>query len=111
MMGLSAVKIPSKSRDVRPCGCSLASWSRIRSTTLTTRIFSPGAPAFSSSAAATVSTVGTSPAQASTTSGSSPGTSEPANSQMPRPRWQWCAASAGPSQVGEGCLPLTTMLT
>ena len=26
MTGLSAVKMPSKSREVRPCGCSAASW-------------------------------------------------------------------------------------
>ena len=42
MIGLSVVNSTSKSASLRPCGCSLAGWSFIRSTTLITRIFDLG---------------------------------------------------------------------
>ena len=70
MTGRSVVKSASNSRVgqavrvLASSGCS-----RIRSTTLTTRTFSSGRCWRSRSAAASVSRVGTSPAQASTTSG------------------------------------------
>src|SRR5436190_2152865 len=64
MTGRSAVKSESKSRSVRPCGCSPGGCSVIRSTTLTTRIFSSGMRLRRMETAASVSSVGTSPAQA-----------------------------------------------
>ena len=73
-------------------GCS-----RIRSTTLTTRTRRSGRCGRSRSAAASVSSVGTSPAQASTTSGSPP-SSLPAHSQMPSPRAQ-CSDRPRPSSA------------
>ena len=63
------------------------------------------------SAAASTSSVGTSPAQPSTTSGFSPGTSVPAQSQMPRPRVQCATAWSIVRKFGAGCLPATTTLT
>ena len=72
MIGLSVVKIESNSRSGRPCGCSLWVCSVIRSTTLTTRILMSGKCCRSKSTAARVSSVGMSPAQAMTTSGSPP---------------------------------------
>ena len=54
-----------------PCGCSVSSCSRIRSTTLTNRTRSSGSRSRRIFTAARVSRVGTSPAQAITTSGSS----------------------------------------
>ena len=91
--------------------CSPESCSRIRSTTFTTRTLSPGSSRSSRVAAASTSTVGTSPAQASTTSGSSPSRTVPAHSQVPMPRVQWATASSIDNQVGVGCLPATTTLT
>ena len=64
------VKSASNSRSDRPCGCSDSGCSRIRSTTLTTRTFSSGRCSRRIAAAASVSSVGTSPQHASTTSGS-----------------------------------------
>ncbi len=61
-------------------------------------------------AAARVSSVGTSPAQASTTSGSWPASVE-AQSMMPRPRVQWVIASSGPNRSRTGCFPATMTLT
>src|SRR6266436_1340619 len=87
MTGLSFVKSTSKSRSLRPCGCSLAGWSFIRSTTLITRIFTSGTCWRRMSTAASVSSVGTSPQHAITTSGSLP-LSLLAHSQMPRPAVQ-----------------------
>src|SRR5665647_702443 len=58
MTGLSAVKMVSYSRSVSPCGCSLMSCRRIRSTTLTTRTLSSGRYRRSRSAAASTSRVG-----------------------------------------------------
>ena len=52
------------------------------------------ADALGRAAAATVSSVGMSPAQPRTTSGTSCGRSLPAQSQMPRPRVQWRIASS-----------------
>ena len=54
-----------------------------------------------------ISWVGTSPAQASTTSGSRLPSSVPAHSQMPAPRAQWARASSMVSQSKQGCLPAT----
>ena len=84
MIGLSLVNRASKSRSDSPCGCSLGGCSFIRLTTLTTRTFSSGRCLRISSTAASVSSVGTSPQQAMTTSGSPP-LSLLAHSQMPRP--------------------------
>ena len=62
------------------------------------------------STAASVSSVGTSPAQAITTSGSLP-LSLLAKSQMPMPRVQCRTACSMDSQFGAGCLPATMTLT
>src|SRR5699024_10468200 len=62
-------------------------------------------------AAASTSTVGMSPAQPRTTSGSSPSTSVPAHGQIPTPRVQWRTASSIVNQLGLGCFPHTTTLT
>src|SRR6266481_536233 len=61
-----------RSKSFRPCGCSVFGCSFMRSTTLITRTFSSGRCLRSSSTAASVSRVGTSPQQAMTTSGSLP---------------------------------------
>jgi hypothetical protein len=87
MMGLSFVKSTSKSASLRPCGCSLGGCSFIRSTTLMTRTFTSGACWRMMSTAARVSSVGTSPQQAMTTSGSPP-RSLLAHSQIPIPAVQ-----------------------
>jgi hypothetical protein len=55
-----------------PCECLSGNIRVIRSTTLTTRTLMPGTCFCSSHEAAQISMVGTSPAQASTTSGSPP---------------------------------------
>ena len=67
----SAVKSPSNWLSVKPCGWSSSGSSAIRSTTLTNRTFRSGTCSRSSSAAASASWVGTSPAHASTMSGRS----------------------------------------
>src|SRR5271166_3621264 len=72
MTGLSLVKSWSKSVSLKPCGCSVLGCSLIRSTTLTTRIFSSGRCSRIMETAASVSSVGTSPQQAMTTSGARP---------------------------------------
>jgi hypothetical protein len=59
-----------KSRSLSPCGCSLLDCSFIRSTTLITRISSSGSCSRIMATAASVSSVGTSPRHAITTSGS-----------------------------------------
>jgi hypothetical protein len=56
--------------SVRPCGCSLADCIFMRSTTLMTRIFSSGRRSRRIDTAARTSSVGVSPQQAMTTSGS-----------------------------------------
>ena len=61
--------------------------------------------------AASTSIVGTSPAQASTTSGSSPSLSLLAHSQIPAPRVQCRTAASMSSQSWQGCLPATTTFT
>ncbi len=81
------------------------------STTLTTRTARSGRCVRSNCAAARVSRVGTSPAQARTTSGSRVPSSVPAQSQTPRPRAQWTRASSIVSQSKQGCLPATITLT
>ena len=110
MIGLSFVKRLSKSWSLKPCGCSLAGWSFIRSTTLITRTFSSGRCLRSKSTAARVSSVGTSPQQAMTTSGSLPW-SLLAQSQMPMPAVQCLIAWSIVSHCGANCLPATTRLT
>src|SRR5262249_4164386 len=75
-----------------------------------TRTLSSGRCLRSNSTAARVSSVGTSPQQASTTSGSPP-LSLLAHSQMPRPRVQCLMAWSMVSHCGAGCLPATTRLT
>src|SRR5215207_10011611 len=62
MIGLFVVKSESNSLSDRPCGCSLCGCSVMRSTTLTTRIFRSGKRCRRISTAASVSSVGTSPA-------------------------------------------------
>ena len=64
----------------------------------------------SRSTAASVSSVGTSPQQAITTSGSPP-RSLLAHSQMPMPAVQCLIASSIVSHCGAGCLPATMTLT
>ena len=61
--------------------------------------------------AASTSSVGTSPAQPSTTSGSAPSVSLLAHSQIPAPRVQCRIAASMSSQSGVGCLPATITLT
>ena len=78
---------------------------------MTTLTFSSGTSSRRIFAAASTSMVGMSPAHASTTSGSSPSTSVPAQSQMPRPRVQCSTASSIVSQFGFGCFPATTTFT
>ena len=63
------------------------------------------------SVAASTSRVGTSPAHASTTSGSWPGPSLLAHSQIPAPLVQCRTAESMSSQSGDGCLPETITLT
>ena len=75
-----------------------------------TRTLSSGRCWRSSSTAASVSSVGTSPQQAITTSGSLP-LSLLAQSQMPMPAVQCLIAWSIVSHCGAGCLPATTTLT
>src|SRR5664279_6619123 len=84
--------------------------SALKSTTLTTRTLIPGTYLRSSHAVAHVSMVGTSPAHASTTSGSPP-PSLVANFQVDAPREQCSSASSIVSHCSCGCLPQVTMLT
>src|SRR5579862_1009305 len=72
MIGLSLVNMPSKSRSLSPCGCSRSGCNFMRSTTFTTRIFKLGRRLRRIETAARISSVGTSPAQPMTTSGSLP---------------------------------------
>src|SRR6516165_11388571 len=99
MIGLSVVNSASKSWSGMPCGCSLGDCNRIRFTTLITRTFTSGAWRCSKSTAASVSKVGTSPAQAITTSGSTP-RSLLAHSQMPRPSVLYRRVHVEPLQLG-----------
>ena len=69
---------------------------------LMTRIFSSGRGVRSRSTAANVSSVGTSPQQAMTTSGSLP-RSLLAHSQIPNPASQCFIASSIVSHCGAGC--------
>ena len=116
--GASVVKIASNARSLSPCGWCDGSCRRMRSTTFTTRTRRSGRRSRSSCAAATVSMVGTSPAQAMTTSGtdaagsaaSYPG-SLPAAAHTPMPASTWAAASIGVSHCGCGCLPATITFT
>src|ERR1700739_769833 len=82
MTGLSEVNNASNSLSGNPCGCSESGCRRMRSTTLITRTAKSGSSPRTMSAAARVSSVGISPAQASTTSGSpSAGPGHPPDSQ------------------------------
>jgi hypothetical protein len=110
MIGLSRVKRTSKSLSEMPWGCSLCGCSVIKFTTLMTRIFSSGKCWRSIFTAASVSSVGTSPQQAMTTSGSPP-SSLLAHSQMPSPAVQCLIASSMSSHCSSGCLPATMTLT
>src|SRR5512135_2654775 len=100
MIGLSVVKRASKSRSDKPCGCSVDDCSFIRLTTLMTRTFRSGACFRRRSTAARVSSVGTSPQQTITTSGSPPW-SLLAHSQMPMPAAQAVVGHAQ-KRVGVG---------
>ena len=77
---------------------------------LMTRIFRSGNSRRSRSTAASVSSVGTSPQQAITTSGSLP-RSLLAHSQMPMPAVQCLIACSMLSHWCSGCLPATITLT
>jgi hypothetical protein len=110
MIGRSVVNSVSNSESGMPCGCSDGGCSRIRSTTLTTRTFSSGISSRRIEAAASVSSVGTSPAQASTTSGSLPASVD-AHGRMPGPRVQCAMASSMPNRSSTGCLPATITFT
>ena len=110
MIGLSVVKSTSKSLSLRPWGCSLRGWSFIKSTTLITRTFHSGNCFRSNSTAARVSSVGTSPAHAMTTSGS-PFWSLLAHGQMPMPAVQCLMAASRSSHCGAGCFPATITFT
>src|SRR5215831_12253215 len=81
----------------------------MRSTTFTTRILRLGICRRSRSTAASVSSVGTSPAHAITTSGSDP-RSLLAHAQMPIPAAQCLIASSMESHCGCGCFPATITL-
>ena len=94
-----------------PCGWSCGRGMVIRSTTLTTRTLSPGSRSFKIWAAATVSIVTTSPAQASTMSGSVLPSSLPAQSQIPAPSAQCLIASSMVSHCCWGCLSITIRFT
>ena len=83
MTGLSGVNRASKSRWDRPCGCSVSSCSRIRSTTLTKRTRSSGRCSRRMRGRGRASRVGTSPAQARTTSGSPPSVRRPVPDAQP----------------------------
>src|ERR1700760_664170 len=96
MVGLSRVNRASNSLSGNPCGCSDSGSSRIRSTTLTTRTAKSGSSRRRMSAAASVSWVGMSPAQASTTSGSA--VAVLAHCPMPSPRGE-CGLLAGDDDV------------
>ena len=110
MMGLSRVKSRSYSCWLRPWGCWVSLWSRIRSTTFTTRIFSSGKASRRMVTAASVSRVGVSPQQAITMSGSWPW-SVLAHCQMPMPWVQCFTACSMVSHWGRGCLEATMQFT
>ena len=76
----------------------------------TTRIFSSGTCLRSRETAAMVSSVGTSPAQAMTTSGSLPSGSFDAQSQIPIPASQCFTACSIVNHCGAGCFPATITL-
>jgi hypothetical protein len=80
-----SVKSSRNRVSVIPCGWSTGRARLIRSTMLTTRTRNLGRRLARMSAAATVSMVTTSPAQASTTSGSRSPSSVPAQVQIPAP--------------------------
>ena len=109
MMGLSRVNSPSNSRSDDPCGCSVSGCSRNRSTTFTKRSFRSGSFSRRIEAAASASSVATSPQQARTTSGSSPA-SVLARRQMPRPLVQWTMASSMVVNCRCFCLSATMTL-
>src|SRR6185437_7112245 len=108
--GASVVNNASNSASLIPCGCSDDGCKRIRSTTLTTLTRSSGRCSRSTLAAASTSSVGTSPAQASTTSGPEPSLSVLAHSQIPAPLVQCSTAESMSSQSAIGCLPATITL-
>ena len=99
-----------ESRLVHAVRMDLGGKSAIRSTTFTTRTLSSGAFRRSHHAAAIVSSVGTSPAQASTTSGSTPRRCS-AQSQTEAPRAQCSAAASMSSHWSSGCLSITIRFT
>ena len=110
MTGLSFVKIASYSASLKPCGCLWSDSSLNRSTTLTTRILSSGISSRRIVTAAMISSVGVSPQQAITTSGSSP-QSLLAHSQIPIPCVQCLTACSMVSHWQLGCLEATIALT
>ena len=84
----SSKKFPENTGGCSSCGCRV-----IRSTTLMKRIFSSGVSSRRMAMAASISRVGTSPAAASTMSGS-PGWSLQAHSHMPMPALAWLIAAS-----------------
>ena len=97
-------------RRISPSGCSSRGCRVMRSTTLTTRIFRSGRCFRRKSTAASVSKVGTSPAQAMTTSGLPPGRCWPTPTYR-CPRVQCLIADSMSNHCGSGCLPETMTLT
>src|ERR1051325_2334174 len=91
-------------------GCWVDGCSFIRSTTSPTRTFNPGRRSRRIAAAARVSSVGTSPAQAMTTSGSA-SWSLLAHRPMPAPAVQCFPAWSMSRYCNAGCLPATITLT
>ena len=100
----------SKRASSIPCGCSFGENSFIRSTTFTTRTRRSGAFARSHAAAATVSSVATSPAQARITSGS-PSPAVLHQSHTDAPRAQCSRAAARSVHCSCGCLSMIIKFT
>src|SRR5262245_43595919 len=108
--GTSLVNRYSNDMLSMPCGCDSGLINTPRSTTLTTRTLIPGTCFCSSHEAAHVSSVGTSPAQASTMSGVSP-PSLVANFQIEAPLEQCAMASSMVSHCNCDCFPQVITFT
>ena len=106
---LSVVKSTSKSRSLKPCGCSLGAWSFIRSTMLITRTLSSEKWLRNKSTAARVSSVGTSPQGHHHIGFSAAVRTCPR--PMPSPAVQCLTAASMSSHCGAGCLPATMTST
>src|SRR6185437_13360146 len=107
---VAVVSSASNASSLKLCGCSPAACKVITSTTLTTLIFKLGTFFRSNETAARISKVGTSPAQASTASGSPP-SSLLAHFHTPIPAAQCLTAASISSHCSSGCFPATIMFT